>query len=85
MHQFVRVALVAGSPTGTPTAPSCLVLRMIRCTAPVVPGFEVSEAMSFNTSFAKLNSDTSRFSFAFSCSSSFSGSGAATARISAAQ
>ena len=28
--------------------------------------------MSFNTSFSRLNSDTSRFSFAFSCSSSFS-------------
>ncbi len=28
--------------------------------------------MSFNTSFSKLSSDTNRFSFAFSCSSSFS-------------
>src|SRR5476651_1127111 len=30
------------------------------------------EAMSCNTSFSRLNSDTKRFNFAFSCSSSFS-------------
>jgi len=38
----------------------------------VANGKTLPQAMSFNTIFSRLNSDTNRFSFAFSCSRSFS-------------
>jgi hypothetical protein len=59
-------------PARSPLA-HALFLSMIYCTAPSFPAskFPVGN-LSFNTSFSRLSSLTSRFSHAFSCSSSFS-------------
>jgi hypothetical protein len=56
----------------TPLAHAVRLPRMVHRTVPSFRAQKFPEAMSFSTSFSRLNSETSRFSFAFSCSSSFS-------------
>jgi hypothetical protein len=46
--------------------------RMAHRTTPSFRAKKFPEAMSLNTSFSRLSSETNRFNFAFSCSSSFS-------------
>ena len=63
---------VAASPLGTPSARSCyeLVAR-VRPHSVVVPDSRVSRGDFFNTKVSRPSSNTSRFSFAFSCYNSF--------------
>jgi hypothetical protein len=58
-------------PPMSPQNPHASFPRMIH-PAPSFRAQKFPEAMSFSTSFSWLNFDTRRFSFAFSCSNSFS-------------
>ena len=68
----LRAAWLFHHPARLPLAHPMRLPRMAHRTTPSFGAQKFPEAMSFSTSFSRLNSDTNRFSFAFSCSRSFS-------------
>ena len=68
----LRAAWLFHHPARLPLAHPMRLPRMAHRTTPSFRAQKFPEAMSFSTSFSRLNSDTNRFSFAFSCSRSFS-------------